>query len=184
MPVNPTSTLPVHQIAEQSGLSDAARTLLRDGQSGDAYVIALRNAGLYPDAVAFVAHWLGKREAIWWGCQCVWRLMRPQPNAQAEPALAAIVGWVMQPSETARRGCEKFADELTMRVPVGALAQAVFYSGGSLLPPELPPLPAPEGATPKCVIASLTVAGARHPDYFREFVFLGVDIAHGQNLWA
>ncbi|MGE3806222.1 MAG: hypothetical protein AB7K24_16260 [Gemmataceae bacterium] len=164
-------------------LSEEARGRLQEGVSPDAYVLILQEAGLYQDAVAFIAHWLEPRAAVWWGCQCVWKLLRPQPEASVDAALRGIVQWVVAPGEETRRLCERLAEEVGISRPVGALALAAFGSGGSLAPVDLPAVPAPPTLTAASVHAALVVAGTRDPDQYRQFSFLGLDIAHGRNLW-
>ncbi|MGE3809826.1 MAG: hypothetical protein AB7K24_34610 [Gemmataceae bacterium] len=176
-------SLSAAHIAADCRLSSQARDLLHKDQSPDGFVIALRNAARYQDALFFIARWLGKREAVWWGCQCLWELARSQPDSGVEAGLQDIVHWVTEPSEATRRRCETVAEEFTAGRPIGMLAMAAFGSGGSLAPANLPAAAAPEHLTADCVSAALLMAGAADPDLYRLFVFLGIDIGHGQNLW-
>lgn len=77
-------------------------------------------------------------------------------------------------------------NRLTVAHPVGALALAAFASGGSLSPSGLPDAPAPPALTGTALVGALLTAGRRpdpQPDY-RQFVQLGLDVAHGRNLWS
>ena len=51
------------------------------------------------DAVTYAAYLLPKREAVWWGCQC----LRAFSPAYADEALMAAEAWVRTPDETTRR---------------------------------------------------------------------------------
>src|ERR1700729_1172127 len=55
----------------------------------------------FEDAVAFCAHLLPRREAVWWGCGSVRSFVREIPQSKAAPLLAAEP-WVQQPTEQNR----------------------------------------------------------------------------------
>ena len=65
-----------------------ARALLRDDLAAADYLGLLAAEGLNRDAVRFIAHWLTKREAVWWGCLCVWHGLRTaEPPGEVMAAL-------------------------------------------------------------------------------------------------
>ena len=72
--------------------------------------------------------------------------------------------------------------------PAGQVAQAVFWSGGSLSLPGLPVVPPPEHLLPTAVSVAAILAGLRpgpkltKPTYER-FVALAEEIAQGKNRW-
>lgn len=174
-------------VAARSELSDAALAFVRDGMTPDGYLTALTESGLDRDALHFTAHWLGKREAVWWGCQCLWFVLRANSEPGTDAAVQAVVRWVLEPNETTRRQCEAVANRLTAAHPAGALALAAFASGGSLSAPGLPDVPPPDTLTAALVAGALVAAAARLPDPdhgYRQFVRLGLDVAGGHNLWA
>src|SRR5262249_61133554 len=94
------------EIANQADLGDEARGLLRDDLTADAYVARLRERGLWADAIRFLAHRLPKREAVWWGCLCAWKVSRPNPPEKEAAGLQAAVRWVREPTEDNRRTAE------------------------------------------------------------------------------
>lgn len=174
-------------IAGLCQLSNDAGGLLRDSMTPDDYLAALDKAGLLADALTFLAHWLEPRQAVWWGCQCLWHGCRERLDPATEASFQTIVRWVMKPEEQGRRQCEEVAHTLTVRQPLGLLAQSAFVSGGSLGPAGLPDVPAPPTLTALCVSAALQMAGARLDDPARgqrQFIVLGLDIARGKNLWS
>src|SRR5438128_432587 len=104
-----------------------------------AYVEQLALEGLAPDGLEFIAHWLPKRAAIWWGCLCLWHVGRPTLPAPEDAALRAVVQWVREPNEPRRLALEAAAEAAgNLRTAAGGLARAAFFSGGSLVPPGLP----------------------------------------------
>ncbi|HUC68980.1 MAG TPA: hypothetical protein VMA53_26420, partial [Stellaceae bacterium] len=90
-------------------------------------------------ALAFVAHLLPRREAIWWGAQCVSAM---SSDAGTDEGMRLAVLWVRDPDETVRREALAFAEASGLKTPMSWLARAVGYSGGSLLAPDQPPMPA------------------------------------------
>lgn len=175
------------EIASRCDLSSEAKSLLRDRMTPDAYVAALMKEGLVHDALVFLANWLEKREAVWWGCQCLWLVFGPKSTPALQMAVQGIVRWVIDPNETTRRQCEAVSNLLTLSHPVGTLALAAFGSSGSLSSPDLPPAPPPASLTPSAVVGALVAAADKLPDTpqaYQQFLQIGLDVAHGRNLWS
>lgn len=168
-------------------LGEEARALLRPDLTPPAYVLTLEQHKLHADALRFVAYWLPKELAIWWGALCVWRIDRPAPARLEEAALASVVGWLREPGETTRRRAEAAARLVGLANPAGALAMATFWSSGSMAPPGLPVV------EPDATVVARTVAGAvlacslRDPAQTvalqHQFVALGLEVAEGKNHW-
>jgi hypothetical protein len=176
-------------ISASCRLSRAAVELAAKQPVPVAYVEQLAAEGLATDALAFVAHWLPKRAAIWWGCLCLWHTRRPTLPPAEEAALRAVVQWVREPNEARRLSLEDAAEAAgDLRTAAGGLARAAFVSGGSLVPPGLPVVAPPPGLTADTVTQVLTVA-ALHPspecadDTARHFLELGLEVARGENRW-
>ena len=51
------------------------------------------------ESIVYLAYLLPRREAVWWGCQCV----RAISGNKADDALLAAEAWVRDPDETTRR---------------------------------------------------------------------------------
>jgi len=171
--------------------SDAVRDLLADDASPDAFLALLIEKGLYRDAVAFLARWLLKAEAIWWGCLCAWESCRPNPSPQDDAALKAVVDWLREPSEANRRRAEQLARRskpTKASTPAKALATAVFLSGGSVSLPDLPHVDAPPDGVAASVTGAIERAASRKPADAadarrRQFLLVGMQIAQGDNHW-
>jgi hypothetical protein len=117
---------------------EAFPTLRDDVQSAptaESPAVFLRalGAGATPeDGVAFCAHALGRREAVWWASQCVRRLP-PAPFA-ADPAIEAADAWVHEPREDRRLAALRLGMGADRRAPTTWLALAAGWSGGNIAP--------------------------------------------------
>jgi hypothetical protein len=97
----------------------------------------------FPDAVRFLVHTLQADAAVRWACDCVASLQPPDAAAEQKAALRAAEAWLDSPDETKRRAAKDAADTCGLRTPEGALAMAVFFSGGSIAPATAPEVAAP-----------------------------------------
>lgn len=102
-----------------------------DGTPVLEYVERLTSEKRWSDAVAFIAHLLPRREAVWWAIQSV--RAAPRSFAQGEENLiVAAENWVKDPSESKRRHALALADGVDMVRPAGWVARAAGWSGGVL----------------------------------------------------
>lgn len=114
------------------------------------------------DAVAFCAYVLPRREAVWWACRCVADLC-PQRAPAEEAALKAAEAWVNEPEDASRWEALRLGSEGGRSLPATWAALAAGWSGGSLAPPDQPPVPAPQHLTAKAVRTAVLTALARAP---------------------
>jgi hypothetical protein len=175
-------------IVRRDDFSDAARDLYRDALEPTAYLKLLEQAGRLADALKLLSHWLPRREAVWWGCQCLWHVYRPAPPPTEESVLRAVVGWVFEPKEDRRRQAESAAVAAGPRSAAAFLARAAFYTEGSMSAPGLPDVPPPPDLAPKALVAALMLASADVPPEKttacqRQFIRLGLDVAQGRHGW-
>jgi hypothetical protein len=182
-PTRPPARLAA-EVAKTLPLSDPAKQLLAPGQTPRQFFDALLAAALAEDAIRFLAAALPKREAVWWGCLCVRdALPKPLPEPAAK-ALAAAEKWARDPSEANRRAAEAAAEVAGYGTPAGCLAAAAFWSGGSLAPPNLPPVPPRDDLTGQAVAGAVLLAAVTDPaqaDPTRQrFLALGQDVVAGK----
>jgi hypothetical protein len=167
-------------IAAVAKMPRPALALLAGTQTPRQYLDALLKAGMFADAIRFLAFALPVREAVWWGCLCL-RLTHADP----EQSVNLAARWVIEPTEAHRQEAEKVANQTTA---AGWLARAVAWTGGSLLPPSQPVLkPRPE-LPHQAVLASLSLAlHAVAPDKVeqthRHALVMGIHVARGNHLW-
>ncbi|HTU21194.1 MAG TPA: hypothetical protein VMG10_24285 [Gemmataceae bacterium] len=175
------------EVGQGLPLSETAQKLLRPDLTPGQYLAVLMEQRLYPDAIRFLASALPKREAVWWACGCI-RAMPDPLDAPAAIALQAAEKWAADPSDENRRAAMPAAEAVGLAHPAGCIAAACFWSGGSLAPPDLPPVAPAAHLTAHVVTASLLLAAVRAepvqaPEKQRQFLKLGLDVASGVNRW-
>jgi hypothetical protein len=184
----PPKPPPAARIAASMKLDAEVRKLLLDDPTPDVFLIRLEEAGHLHEALAFMARWMAKRVAVWWGCQCVRHLRRESPlPPEEEEALRAAVQWVVDPSEPNRRVADVVGAKVTAQKTAGCLAIAAAWSGGSMTPPDFPVVKPPEIATARTIgdalFAAAQVPPERCPNTCKLFLDLGRQILKGKNLW-
>ncbi|MRI32664.1 Twin-arginine translocation pathway signal [Endozoicomonas sp. OPT23] len=139
----------------------------------------------YNELVTFLCHALSAREAVWWGCLCL-RMVEQELNDVQQQALSAAESWVRESTEANRRISETRAKRAELDNAAGWLAQAAFWSGGSITPIDGPANPAPPylyshavaGAI--CLSAVLPDASNGKKNY-KAMIRTGLIIADGGN---
>jgi hypothetical protein len=175
------------EAARELELGEAARSCMRDGVSTEEYLRMLIARGELADAVRVLAMALAKRESIWWACRCVRRgVATPKPTEAA--ALATAEAWVREPTEEHRRAAYTAAQAAPIATPAGCASLAVFFSGGSLAPPDVAAVPPGESLTGKTVAGAVLLAGvvsepAKAAEKYKAFLADGLAIAEGKESW-
>jgi hypothetical protein len=173
------------EVCGKLKLSEPARALVSPHSQPLDFVRELLAKDLTKDAVRFLAHFLPKRTAVWWGCLCTWHVQRPSLAEHSRAGLGAAVRWARDPSEKQRQEAHRAGTAAGIKDPAGALALAAARSGGSLSPPALPVVPPPPDMTAKTVVvAVLGACVLDHPpcpaDRRRQFVQLALDVVAGK----
>ncbi len=133
------------------------------------------------DGITFCAYLLPKREAVWWGRQCLDRIP-DMLDAEDHEMLALAENWVRYPDEGQRNAALDAGMASRMKTPGVWIALAAGWSGGSMLDPDAIPVPPPPYLTAKAVNAGILSALARvgrqaRGATLRTFVGLGVQLA-------
>lgn len=155
------------QVAALMGVDDVA--MPAPGVTPETHYATLR-AGEEPHvAVSFLGHALPRMEAIAWAGRIVEEAARArQLNAADRQALDHALRWLGEPGDATRRAAMDAAMLAGERSPERMLATSVFFSGGSISEPDLPPIqPAPELAGRLAAMAIvMAAAGAASRDEF------------------
>ena len=180
-----SKTAAISTVAE---LGEEAMALLRPDLHPLDYVALLMEKALFPDAVRFVAHALPRREAVWWAWVCARRSAGESPPPKIKAALDATERWIAQPNDGNRRLAMANAEKADLGTAAGCAGLAAFFSGGSLAPPEAPPVPPGEFLAAKAVSGAVIFAAVanepeRAPEKFRSFVAQGVEVTNRVKLW-
>jgi hypothetical protein len=173
-----------NEVARPLTLSERAVGLLTPTLTPRQYFDRLASVPLPDDAIRFLAAALPKREAVGWGLLCLKELLVKPLEAPAAKALAAAEAWVKDPSEANRQAAGAAAEAAGYGTPGGCLAAAAFWSGGSLAPPHLPPVPPRDDLTGSAVTGAIVLAAAQaepglEPAKARGLA-LGADVATGK----
>ena len=185
----PVAARTMAEFVELAGLGDDAKALLEPAHGPREYMQALVAAACYPDAVRFLAHALPKREGIWWAWVCARRSVGDAPPAPVKAALDATERWITQPTDENRRAAMKAAEAAELSSPAGSAALAVFLSGGSLGPPDTPPVPPGEFLTARAITGAIVAAAVssepvKAPERFQSFIAQGLDVVNRLHLWG
>jgi len=178
----------VADIAAVAELSEEAMGLLRPEIAPTDYVALLMSKKLYADAVRFVAHALPKREAVWWGWISAKRAAGADPPPKIKASLEAPEKWIAQPDDESGRAAMAAAKEAQTTTAAGCAGMAAFFSGSSLGPAHVPPIPPGEFLTAKAVTGAVIYAAVgkdpvNAPDRFQSFVQQGVEVAVKIKMW-
>ena len=182
---NPKSAAAICLVAE---LGEDAAALAREGLHPLQFIQLLLEKQLYSDAARFLAHALPKREAVWWGWVCARRASGEKPAPAIKAALDATEKWIAQPSDENRRAAMAAATKAEFGTPAGCAGLAAFFSGGSLGPPEAPPVPPGEYLTAKAVAGAVIFSAIgsepeKAPEKFQSYIAQGVDVTQRIKLW-
>jgi hypothetical protein len=148
-------------------LGDEAKQILNLEMSADEYLDALIARHLHPDAVQFIAHYLPKRQAVWWALGCVKQAAPPEIPPEQEAAMKTTERWIAEPTEENRQATFKAAEVADTSTPAGITALAAYYTDA------LPPTADPEKnakayfVTAKLVTAAVMLAAASDPEQLK-----------------
>jgi hypothetical protein len=175
-------------ISAAAELSPEGLELLRADTPPPDFIALLVAKKFYPDAVRFLAHALPRREAVWWGWVCARRAAGDAPPPKIKAALDATEKWIAQPSEENRRAAHAAGQQAGFGTAAGCAGLAAFFSGGSLAPPDAPPVPPGEFLTAKAVsgaviFAAISTQPEKAPEKFQSFIAQGVDVTNRIKLW-
>ncbi|MGY0218915.1 DUF6931 family protein [Endozoicomonadaceae bacterium StTr2] len=183
------------KLSSDAALKKKATDLLEDEDlEPEAFIAGLLQQKLTEECIAFLAVALPPRESLYWAI-CCFDSMPRQREEDIQHAFAAARSWVNQPCEATRRHAGKMARKAGLKTPEGWLAQAAFWSGGSILPADKPFVAPPEGVYSKAVNSALKLLVGHlmlnKPRVQREqikpvlqmsFVQAGLAVARGEKL--
>ena len=151
----------VKNLCEQAKLGDPAKALLKDEHTSRQFLELLVGKELFPDATRLLAFTLPKREAVGWGCLCVRHSLGTEDAAQISKTQVAAERWVSNPDEGNRQAAKAAVPEDGPESPSDLLALAAFYSGGSVVAPDLDPVPPPDHVTAQFVAGAVVIAAVK-----------------------
>jgi len=111
----------------------------------------------FEEAVAFCAHLLPRREAVWWGCASVRSFLNDIPQSRAAPLVAAET-WVHNPSDANRLHALQIGTRSSDSDCLTWLALGAGWAGGMLSTVPSPPVPVPQYLTARAIRVAVLLA--------------------------
>jgi hypothetical protein len=113
----------------------------------------------FGDAVAFCAHLLPRREAVWWACTSARTFLSGTGEGDAASLLVAEA-WVAEPSDERRRAALEAGQKGDSNDPLTWVALAAGWSGGLLAshPQMSAPVPVPQYLTARAVHTAILLS--------------------------
>jgi hypothetical protein len=187
-PIRPLLPEKAREVCSLLGLDVGASPLLREGMTAEEFLTALIEQGQLADAVTFMSCALPKREALWWAALCARQGAAPTVSEADAEALNAAIRWVRDPSEEHRRAAMAAAEATDYETPSGLVALGTFFSGGSLAPPDVNPVPPGPELTARSVCNAVLLAAVleepeRADEKYRGFLQTGLDVARRKLRW-
>jgi hypothetical protein len=170
------------EVCQNFCLGETAKKLLTPELTAEAYLQLLMQQQQYLDAVRVLAYGLPATDAIRWACSCARQHAGANPPEKISTALQAVEKWLAEPTDESRRSAMKAANEAEFSTPAGSAALAVFFSGGSIAPPDMTAVPPEPSITPNSVAGSVMLAAVlKEPEKAQEkyqlFLAEGLKIA-------
>jgi hypothetical protein len=168
------------EVSRYVTLGEEAKKILTPEISANEFIEALIAKQLHPDAVQFIAHYLPKRQAVWWALGCVKQSTPPEAPPEQDAALKTTERWIAEPSEENRQAAFKAAENADTSTAAGITALAAYYSDA--LPPTADPKMNAKSyfVTAKLVTAAVMLAATSDPEQlknrFSGFVTKGVEV--------
>jgi hypothetical protein len=157
-----TKSVPsLRDLCERAKVGEDAKALLKDEHTPRQFLELLIGKELFLDAIRFLAYALPKREAVGWGCLCIRHSLGTQDASKISETQVAAERWVSDPDEGNRRAAKVAADKEGLESPSAFLALAAFFSGGSIAPANLAPVPPPDHVTPQFVAGAVMVSAVK-----------------------
>lgn len=151
------------QIAE--AMDSDVPELPEEGVDPQSHYAALKASGDLDQALTYLGHALPRYEAVAWAAHVVRTMPGPaKMPALNRQALDRTLQWVEEPTEEYRRAAHQAAESAGRESPERLLAMAAFLSGGSIAPPDLPPVNPPQGVCGRMAAAAVLVAAHRSGD--------------------
>jgi len=178
----------VLELCDLAELNDDARQAAASGLPVRTYIEQIVRAGQVRVAISALAQVLPKRDAIAWGLDSIRYVDLAMAKAGAASVVEAIEKWIVEPCDERRRATKDAAEKAGIATPAGCLGMAVFFSGGSVAPPDslVTPEPAPN-ICGKMVAGAIALAVALDPrtapERLRGFFDHGMRVANQLKIW-
>ncbi|MCA9062712.1 MAG: FHA domain-containing protein, partial [Planctomycetaceae bacterium] len=144
-------------ILEQFQLSKIVKMPAEPDETAEDFAFRALDSEDVNDSLNFLAFALKKRLAVWWAINCI-RAEQAFVSEHDEPLLDLATQWVQNPSETLRRNAMKMAEKAEMSTAAAWVGVAIFWTHGSMAPPEAPAVPPAPDLSGKAIAGAVILA--------------------------
>ena len=148
----------IANIIKNYQLSEELAQQIQPDMAPDEFLQLTADRELYTDAVAFMAHALPLRESIYWAFLTVSFLKDKFTDEISARIPGTVEAWFKSSDEANRRICGELADALQLKNGPAWLAEAVFWSGGSISSPKDPETQPPAFLYAKAVFGAVCLS--------------------------
>jgi hypothetical protein len=150
------------------------------------FLASLASSEAFDQAVGFCAFLLPRREAVWWACRSVRKLI-PKHTLDEREGLRVAEEWVQEPEEERRRVALELGQRYSIKLATTHLALAAGWSGrtfsiGAGDPIPIQPHQTALAARSAILIAACRVAPVDKADIMRSCVEDGAKIASDETI--
>ncbi|WP_156361767.1 DUF6931 family protein [Sphingomonas sp. Leaf343] len=171
------------ELQEHGGLSAAGLEALATTTGPEALLTTLMAMPDQADAAAALALMLPRRQSVWWACLAVRLIPGIGERAAERVALETAETWVQTTSDEAAERAFTAAEFCAVSAPARWAAMAAHWSGPSIAPRGLQPVPPAAHltgiATRTAMLFTVHDPALRGRLAFADLVAIGVALMHG-----
>lgn len=172
------------EVSKHADLEKSTLSLLTPELSTEEFVRLLLEKKLYKEVINILAQALPPREAVYWASLCAKDQLEKTPSEEDEKAIKAAERWMYKPNDEDRYINQTFAEKLEYSTSAAWVSNAIFWSGGSILPPNEPKVEPAEGLFGKAISGAVKLASVdddpvKMEKLQKKFVARGIDVAQG-----
>jgi hypothetical protein len=150
------------------------------------FLVSLTSGGSFDQAVGFCSFLLPRREAVWWGCRSVRKLI-PKHTLDEREGLKVAEEWLEEPDEERRKIALELGQRYSTKLATTHLALAAGWSGRTFSIGAGDPIPIQPHQTALAVRSAILVAACRvrpaeKPDLMRLCLEDGAKIASDETI--
>ncbi|MBM7068833.1 hypothetical protein [Actibacterium sp. 188UL27-1] len=131
-----------------------------DGHSTVDFINQIVKGDIPEEAITFCAYVLPRRFAVWWGHECL-KMLDHTLDDHDRDMMVLAADWVGNPEEESRYDALDTAMDAKAKTPGVWIALGAGWSGGSMVGPEMPPVPPAPHLTARAVNAGILSVLAR-----------------------
>ena len=171
-------------ICKNVDLEKDSLPLVKPGETLSGVIQGLLQVHAFKDVIGVIAQSLPAREAVYWASLCVKDVLGDKPDTDDSNAIRAAEQWMIKPNEDDRYLSLQMAEKLEYATAASWVANAVFWSGGSITPRGDAKVEAPDGIFGKAITGAVMLASVdedpkKVQNLQQRFIKRGINIAQG-----